>query len=248
MHLEAWLVMSQSLAIDLRSTAMPLQPATCGDGDGELAVAGGRVTIGAAGKGFAFDNELGAHELELRDFRIDAQPVSWQRYLAFVEAGGYDEARWWSPQGWHWRQRESAGRPRHLNREDGSWKRAVFGQWVPLDPGQPAVHLSAHEAEAWCRWAGRRLPTEAEWEHAAALCGDWFAWGSVWEWTASPFSPYPGFAPHPYRDYSLPWFDGRPVLRGASFATRAALRDRRYRNFFAAGRNDVFAGFRSCPA
>jgi len=118
-----------------------------------------------------------------------------------------------------------------------------------VDTATPALHLSAHEAEAWCRWAGRRLPTEAEWETAARLAdieGERFDWGEVWEWTSTPFAPYAGFAPHPYRDYSQPWFDGRPVLRGASFATTAHLRHARYRNFFRAERDDVFAGFRSC--
>lgn len=249
MHLEAWIYMSQALAIDLRACALPLQPARCGGGDGdELDVAGSRFTIGAADIGFAFDNELGAHVVELDDFRIDAHPVTWQRFLPFVEAGGYDESHWWSPQGWRWRQRESTGKPRHLNRDGQTWRRAMFGQWVAVDPAQPAVHLNAHEAEAWCRWAGRRLPTEAEWERAACVAGDAFAWGEVWEWTATPFAPYPGFVPHPYRDYSVPWFDGRPVLRGASFATRPALRDRRYRNYHTPERNDLFAGFRSCRA
>ena len=73
-------------------------------------------------------------------------------------------------------------------------------------------------------------------------------WGEVWEWTASPFVPYPGFEPHPYRDYSMPWFDGRPVLRGASFATQPHMKHPGYRNYFPAGRNDLFAGFRSCAA
>jgi gamma-glutamyl hercynylcysteine S-oxide synthase len=119
-------------------------------------------------------------------------------------------------------------------------------QLEPLDLRQAACHLSLHEALAWCRWAGRRLPTEAEWERAALTQGAAFRWGDVWEWTASAFAPWPGFVPHPYRDYSAPWFDGRPVLRGASFMTQPRLRDARYRNFFEAHRHDVPAGFRSC--
>lgn len=137
----------------------------------------------------------------------------------------------------------------HLRLAPGGWWQCRFGVWTPLDPARAALHLSAHEAEAWCRWAGRRLPSEAEWETAATLCeaaGERFEWGQVWEWTASPFAPYAGFSGHPYRDYSQPWFDGRPVLRGASFATVPHLRHARYRNFFAVDRDDVFAGFRSC--
>ncbi len=111
------------------------------------------------------------------------------------------------------------------------------------------LHISAHEAQAWCRWAGRRLPTEAEWE-TAALCAaaddQVFEWGEVWEWTSSPFAPYAGFVAHPYGDYSQPWFDGRPVLRGASFATAPHMKHPRYRNYFPADRDDLFAGFRSC--
>jgi EgtB-related family protein len=117
---------------------------------------------------------------------------------------------------------------------------------VPLEPAEAACHLTLHEAEAWCRWAGRRLPTEAEWECAAVSAPDTFRWGDAWEWTASAFAPFPGFRPHPYRDYSAPWFDGRPVLRGASPFTQPRLRHPRYRNFFPATRSDVPAGFRSC--
>ena len=122
------------------------------------------------------------------------------------------------------------------------------------------MNLSLYEAQAWCRWAGRRLPTEPEWERAATAAsetsppaalsdlddGAGFRWGQVWEWTATPFRPYPGFMSHPYRDYSAPWFDTRQVLRGASFATHPRLRHARYRNFFTPERNDIFAGFRSC--
>ena len=107
------------------------------------------------------------------------------------------------------------------------------------------MHLTAYEAEAWCRWAGRRLPTEAEWE-CAALSAPGFSWGQAWEWTASQFQPYPGFTPHPYREYSEPWFGSRRVLRGACVATAPTLAHPRYRNFFEPQRNDVFAGFRSC--
>ena len=127
---------------------------------------------------------------------------------------------------------------------------------MPLGPlagpgPEPAgLHLNAFEAQAFCTWAGRRLPTEAEWECAALTLdntlADPFQWGDVWEWTASPFAPYPGFVAHPYRDYSQPWFDGRPVLRGGSFGTQPRMKHPRYRNYFPAERNDIFAGFRTC--
>ena len=90
------------------------------------------------------------------------------------------------------------------------------------------------------------MPTEHEWTLALDHAGADFSWGEVWEWTASPFAAWPGFTPHPYRDYSQPWFDGRPVLKGGSFASPPRIKHPRYRNFFTAGRNDVFAGFRSC--
>jgi EgtB-related family protein len=120
-----------------------------------------------------------------------------------------------------------------------------FGTWLDLVPAAPASNLTCHEAEAWCAWAGRRLPTEEEWEYCATTQPD-MQWGEVWEWTASPFAPYPGFTPHPYRDYSAPWFGSRRVLRGASTATHARMRHPRYRNFFTPERNDILAGFRSC--
>lgn len=162
---------------------------------------------------------------------IDPVPVSWARFLAFVDAGGYEERRLWSNAGWEWRRRAGLVRPRPLAApapdEAGPLRRARFGRWVPLDPSQPALHLSAHEAEAWCRWAGRRLPTVAEWL-AAQRAGACFAWGEAWEWVA-------GHTP-----------DAAPVLVGASFATAPRLRQRPATRPQAPDRNDGFSGFRSC--
>lgn len=257
MHREAWIYMAQNLAIDLRGTGLPLQPAAVAaslpagaSAVAELALPAQRHTLGTRRDGFVFDNEVASAVVDVADVRIDAAPVTWARFMPFVEAGGYEQREHWSDEGWAWRRRHSPGHPRYLHRGDAHapWQRAVFGRWEDLPPDAPAVNLNAHEAQAWCRWAGRRLPSEAEWECAALTHGDRFAWGEVWEWTSSPFTPFDGFEAHPYRDYSQPWFDGRPVLRGASFATWPGLRDLRYRNYFTAERNDLFAGFRSCAA
>ncbi len=248
MHREAWVYMAQNLALDVAQGLDSDRPGPAA-AQGQWSLDAARVRIGSGAEGFAFDNELCAHEVELKPFTIDRAPVRWCDYLPFVEAGGYDDERLWSREGWDWRQRHSDGRPRHLRQQDGAWSLARFGRWVELDPMAPAMHLSQHEAQAWCRWARRRLPTEAEWEHAAvtaAAQGQAFEWGQVWEWTTSPFQPYPGFEPHPYRDYSQPWFDGRPVLRGGSFATSDRIKHPRYRNYFTADRNDLFSGLRSC--
>lgn len=243
MHHEAAVYMAQQLGIPLDGFAPHAQPPA-----GEIEIPGGTHTLGRSSAGFVFDNEVGPHEIELAPFRIDAVPVDWQRYLAFVGAGGYTRREFWSEAGWAWREALGLDAPRYLRRTGAQhstrWQRQAFGRWFDVDPDLPAMNLAAHEAEAWCAWAGRRLPTEAEWDRAADTPG--FEWGAVWEWTASPFAPFPGFVAHPYRDYSVPWFGSRRVLRGASFATAARMRHPRYRNFFAPGRNDIFAGLRSC--
>ncbi|HYX63817.1 MAG TPA: selenoneine synthase SenA, partial [Burkholderiales bacterium] len=173
-------------------------------------------------KDFVFDNEKWAHEVEVAPFHIAARPVSNGEYLEYVEASGEP--------------------PRYWRKRDGAWQERRFDRWHELELEAPVRHVDWNQAQAWCRWKGRRLPSEAEWQLAAAR----MHWGDVWEWTASTFAPFPGFSPDAYTDYSQPWFHTHKVLRGASFATPRRLVRPAFRNFYMAERGDVFAGFRTC--
>ncbi|MGZ5891300.1 MAG: selenoneine synthase SenA [Caldimonas sp.] len=212
-----------------------------------LRVDGGEVEIGRTTEapGFSFDNELPAQRLRIAPFEIDASPVSNGQFLEFVSAGGYDEASFWPGEAGAWRSSPGRAQPQRWRHGDGAgWQARWFDRWLPLVPDAPVVHVNAWEAEAYCRWAGRRLPSAAEWELAAREPG--FRWGrSVWEWTGDAFRPYPGFVPGPYRDYSQPWFGDHRELRGGSIATHDRLHHPCYRNFFTPDRSDVFAGFRT---
>jgi gamma-glutamyl hercynylcysteine S-oxide synthase len=245
MHAEAAIYMAQTLGFD-PLVRHPIPPTTA-HRPLALRIPGSTCTLGRSGPGFAFDNELGANRVPVNAFEIDARSVTWAQFLPFVESGSYAQRRFWGAPGWMWRMASTDGQdrqvPRYLRQTAQGWEQQVFGQWQALNLAAPASHLTAFEAQAWCAWAGRRLPTEAEWEVAAQDPG--FEWGAVWEWSASAFAPFPGFAPHPYVDYSRPWFDGRPVLKGASSATAARMRHPKYRNFFTPDRNDIVAGFRS---
>lgn len=241
MHHEAAIYMAQHLGIALDGWA-PRQHGSTAEAHLPARV----HTLGAPAEGFAFDNELARHEVSLDAYRIDTAPVNWGRYLHFVEGGGYRRREHWSEPGWAWLQSQGLQVPRYLRWTGTVWQRHTFGQWLDVDPAFPAMNVSCFEAQAYCAWAGRRLPTEAEWESAAGQLGRAFERGQVWEWTASAFAPYPGFVAHPYRDYSAPWFHTRQVLRGGSFATNPRIKHTRYRNFFAPDRNDVHAGFRTC--
>ena len=247
MHHEAGLYMAQALGWPVADARW--QPPPLAEANPALGFAAGPWHLGHAGPGFVFDNELGAQRVDLPASQIDSRVRRWADFLPFVESGGYDQPGWWSAAGNAWRAAHLADagpQPRHLRRHANAWQQNRWGRWLPLNPALPANHLSFFEAEAWCAWAGRRLPSEAEWERAAVTQPGVFDWGAVWEWTASPFTAYPGFVAHPYRDYSAPWFGSRQVLRGASFATQPRLQHPRYRNFFTPGRTDIFAGFRSC--
>jgi iron(II)-dependent oxidoreductase len=247
MHAEAAEYMAQTLGHDpFTAGALPHPPLPApASGAATLHLPATTWAMGTPGPGFAFDNELGPHTVEVPAFQIDAAPVTWARFLPFVVAGGYEQPAWWSEAGWAWRCAQHTQPPRHLRRGSAHpWEQQRWGRWLPLDPQGAACHLSAYEAEAWCAWAGRALPTEAQWEIAAHTATG-FSWGQVWEWTSTPFNPFPGFEAHPYRDYSAPWFHSRPVLKGASPGTAPRMRHPRYRNYFTPERNDVMTGFRS---
>jgi iron(II)-dependent oxidoreductase len=208
--------------------------------------------------GFVFDNEKAQHPVSVPEFEIDAQPVSWAQFVEFVDDGGYDRPELWQPAGRDWLQNKAKAEGQHPGRRgpryverigggSGAVMQTRFGKTMRMLGNQPAMHMSWWEADAWCRWAGRRLPAEVEWEvaaHTAARLG--FRWGDVWEWTGSTFRPYPGFVPGPYAEYSQPWFGSHKVLRGASPATRARMKHPKYRNFYRPERDDIFCGFRSC--
>jgi ergothioneine biosynthesis protein EgtB len=253
MHGEALLYTMQTLGVGVQSGMAGTLPAPAPLPAAEIAFGGGAFLRGGdQSYGFVFDNEKAAASCRVAPFAIDARLVSNAQYQAFVDDGGYRDARHWSEAGRAWLAAQGGSAPRYWRRDDGgnggggAWQQLRFGRRVPLVPDAPVRHLTLHEAQAWCRWAGRRLPLEAEWEFAAVSGHPDFEWGGLWEWTASPFLPYAGFAPDRYLEYSAPWFGSRQVLRGASFATPARFRSPHFRNFFTAERDDIFSGFRSC--
>ncbi|MFC7513617.1 selenoneine synthase SenA [Herbaspirillum sp. GCM10030257] len=245
MHIEAFFYTLNTLEIALPAAL------SCNAGRCERAPAlhfdGAILERGAEpGKGFSFDNERWRHACRVDAFEIDATPVSNADFYAFIDGGGYLKLEHWSEEGRTWLEHTGRTAPAGWEHGDGKRRCRRFGKMHQLNEDEPVRHVTLFEAQAYCAWAGRRLPDELEWERAARSGHPDFQWGQVWEWTASRFQPYPGFSPGAYREYSAPYFGDHQSVRGASFATSDRLRSAHFRNYYQAHRDDIFVGFRTC--
>jgi ergothioneine biosynthesis protein EgtB len=232
-------------------------------------VAGGLREIGHDGQGFAFDNEGPRHRVWLEPFQLASHPVTHGEFLRFVEEGGYRRPELWLSAGWDAARAGGWEAPMYWRRRDGGWHTFTLHGEVPVDPNAPVCHVSFYEAEAFARWAEARLPTEAEWEVAAAglpVEGNFLeggalhplalratpggrlaqVFGDVWEWTRSDYAPYPGFrvADGAVGEYNGKFMCNQYVLRGGSCATPASHVRATYRNFFPADARWQFSGLR----
>jgi len=243
-HLETMGQVHTARALGGSPTAPPAAPAAPREPRREsVCLAGTAVRIGSDGLA-AYDNEGPPRRLRLHGGRIARRPVSVAEHLAFMAADGYRDPRHWSTAGWRWRTRAGVEAPFCWRPGEAGWHRATAEGFTALEPEQAVTGLSRHEAEAFARWAGARLPHEYEWE-AAQRAGLLEGVGQSWEWCANAFHPYPGFRPFPYDGYSLPWFDGRHfTLRGASPLTRPEIRRPSFRNFYQARQRHFPAGLR----
>ena len=229
---------------------------------------GGIVEIGHAGKSFCYDNEGPRHEVLLHPFKLADRCVTTGEWLEFMDDGGYEHHAHWLADGWTTVQREGWRAPLYWENQDGEWRQMTLSGMRPIDPAAPVAHVSYFEADAFARWAGKRLPTEFEWELAsqgAALEGCALGnnalrpapagqgdgtlqqmFGDVWEWTQSHYGPYPGYrAPQgAVGEYNGKFMCGQFVLKGGSCVTPEGHVRRSYRNFFYPHQRWQFSGLR----
>jgi ergothioneine biosynthesis protein EgtB len=225
-------------------------PASCAAGPlAWLDFDGGVAEIGHGGAGFCFDNELPRHRVYLAPFQLASRLVTNGEYLEFVDAGGYRDPGLWLSEGWDRVCSGELAHPLYWKMEQGRWMEFTLHGLQPLDMARPVTHVSLYEADAYARWRGARLPLEAEWEFAARAAGsDGLAqmFGACWQWTASSYAPYPGFAPAAgaLGEYNGKFMVNQYVLRGSSCATPHGHARTSYRNFFPAGARWQFTGIR----
>ncbi len=208
--------------------------------------AGGLISIGQDGEGFAFDNERPRHTVLLAPYRIADRLVRNAEYLAFMEDGGYRTPGLWMSDGWAVAQAEGWTAPLYWRDGEAGWRQMGPGGLLPLDLDAPVRHVSWYEADAFARWAGARLPTEMEWEAASVDHGLRELDTHVWQWMSSPYTGYPGYRPAPgaIGEYNGKFMVNQMTLRGGSMATAPGHSRRTYRNFFHPDRRWQFTGFR----
>src|SRR5689334_3964390 len=229
---------------------------------------GGLISIGHDAAGFAFDNEWPRHRTFLQPYRLGSRLVTNGEYMEFIAAGGYQDWRFWLSEGWKNVQAHRWNSPLYWERRDGTWWSQTLAGLQKVDEHGPVSHVSYYEADAYARWAGLRLPTEEEWEHAAQFhrhrgcllesgiyhplpapgqeTGLEQMIGDLWEWTRSPYAPYPGFRPFQgdLGEYNGKFMVNQMVLRGGSCATPASHVRITYRNFFPPDARWQFSGIR----
>jgi ergothioneine biosynthesis protein EgtB len=202
--------------------------------------------IGHGGGAFCFDNETPAHEVLLQPVRLAPSLVTNGEWLEFMADGGYATPMLWLSDGWTTVEAQGWNAPGYWRKTDGAWFSMTLGGLRPVDPALPVCHVSYYEADAFARWAGKDLPTEAEWEVAAKSGVLGGAFGVVWQWTRSAYSPYPGYkaAPDALGEYNGKFMVNQMVLRGSSLATPDGHSRASYRNFFYPPARWQFSGLR----
>ncbi|MCE7064845.1 ergothioneine biosynthesis protein EgtB [Dyadobacter sp. CY326] len=209
---------------------------------GFLAVSEGVYEVGFNGEGFSFDNELGRHKVYLHNFEISKSLVTNADFMAFIEAGGYQDFNLWLDEGWSWVNENDIASPMYWHKIGGEWHYFTLGGLQKVNPNAILSHISFYEASAFAQWKGMRLPTEFEWE----IASEQLDWGKRWEWTNSSYLPYPGFskAPGAVGEYNGKFMINQMVLRGASVGTSPNHSRNTYRNFFHAHERWQYTGIR----